>query len=577
MRILGLTSFIHNSSAALLDDGRLVAAADEERFTRDKFTGSFPVQAARFCLERAGIGIGDVDWLAFYWNPWLGTLQRAALMVRSLPHSLAFFKKKTPEDRAVRGDFGSWWSMVNVGRETRRVFPGETTRFRRRYVPHHMAHAASAYYGSGWDDSLILSLDGTGEWTTTMLARGRGTKIEKLREIAYPHSLGVLYGAVTQFLGYRIYEDEWKVMGLAALGTPRYADQVRRLIQYQDGGFRLNLRYFNFQFADKGEWFGPRFTELFGPPRRADEPINSERFADVAASFQLVTGEIALALVRHLLEIGGGCRKLCMAGGVALNAVLNGRILAETDVEELFVQPAAADNGAALGAALYLHHSLGGQRAPALRDMGLGPEYDAAQVLAALEGSGLNCKLTENIAVTAAGLLAEGKVVGWFQGRMEYGPRALGHRSILADPRRAEMKDILNAKVKFRESFRPFAPAILAERADEYFEGAGRQAFPFMTVVLPVRAEKRQVIAAVTHFDGTGRLQTVEQDVNPRFYALIAEFERLTGVPVVLNTSFNLAGEPIVCSPQDAVSTFQRSGLDALAMGDYICVKDRTN
>jgi carbamoyltransferase len=574
MIILGITAFIHNSSAALLEDGEIVAAADEERFTREKFTGALPVRAIKFCLERRGMRLGDVDRVAFYWDPWRGVTRRGLMMARSLPHSLAFFAKTGENEAAPRGDFGSWWRMVNVAGGVRRAFPGEEARFQRRYVEHHLAHAASAYYCSPWEEALVLSLDGTGEWTTTLMARGRGTRIEKLREVAYPHSLGVLYGAVTQFLGYRIYQDEWKVMGLAALGTPRYAEQVRRLARFCDGEIRLDLRYFSFQHADKREWYGPRFVELFGLPRQEGEAIDGQRCADIAASFQLVTEEVGLGLVRHLVKIGGGCRRLCIAGGVALNAALNGKILMQTEVEELFIQPAAADNGAALGAALYLHHALGGQRSPPLRDAYLGPDYDEARVLEVLRGSGLSFEKVANIATRVAGLLAEGKVAGWFQGRMEYGPRALGNRSILADPRGAQMKGLVNAKVKFREAFRPFAPAILADRVREYFEVAGADArFPFMTMVQAVRTDKRAVIPAVTHFDGTGRLQTVEKGVNPRFYALIAEFERLTGVPVVLNTSFNLAGEPIVCTPEDAVTTFRRSGLDALAIGDYLCVK----
>jgi carbamoyltransferase len=574
MRILGITAFVHDASAALVDDGAIVAAADEERFTREKFTGAFPRSAVRFCLEQGGIELADIDYLAFYWNPFRGIPQRAWMMARSLPHSLAFFEARKRNGTAVRGDFVSWWNMVNVARLTRRAFASGHTRFRRQFVAHHTAHAASAFYCSPWDEALVLSLDGTGEWTTTLLGHGRGPRIATLSEQAYPHSLGVLYGAITQFLGYRIYQDEWKVMGLAALGTPSYAAKVRRLIHWRAGAFRLDLDYFNFQYADKGAWFGPRFTELFGPPRQPQEPIETDRFADLAASFQLVTEEIGLALVRHLLGAGGGCRKLCLAGGVALNAVLNGKILAQTDVEEIFVQPAAADSGAALGAALHLHHAvLGGRRSAALRNVYLGPAYEDSAILAALRAAGIPAEKPPQIALQTAALLAAGKVVGWFQGRMEYGPRALGNRSILADPRQARMKDLINAKVKFREAFRPFAPSILAERASEYFvvDGHRAAAFPFMTAVLPVRPEKRAVIPAVTHFDGTGRLQTVEQEVNPRFHALIAEFDRLTGVPVILNTSFNLAGEPIVCTPADAVSTFQRSGLDALAIGDYLC------
>jgi carbamoyltransferase len=572
MNILGVTSFIHTSSAALLCDGEIVAAADEERFTRVKHTGVFPERAIRFCLDQAGLSLAQLDHLAFYWHPFRAIGPRLLQVARNLPHSLAFFQPQAPGGPAVRGDFGAWLGMVGVAGRLARALGGPR-RFRRHYVEHHLAHAASCYYPSPWDDALVLSLDGTGEWTTTLLARGRGARIEKLLEVAYPHSLGVLYGAATQYLGYRVYQDEWKIMGLAAYGRPQYADQVRRLVQPAgDGTFRLDLRYFSFQLADKKTWYGPRFQELFGPPRGPDEPIDSERCADLAASFQLVTEEIALGLVRHLLRIGGGSRRLCLAGGVALNSVLNGKILSETEVEDLFVQPAANDPGAGLGAALYVHHALlGGRRCGPMRHAYLGPEFGPERQRSALAAAGLRYRECAQIERETAALIAAGKVVGWYQGRMEYGPRALGNRSILADPRRAEMKDVVNAKVKFRERFRPFAPSILVERVGEYFEG-GRPA-PFMIVVLPVRPERRASIPAVTHADGSGRLQTVERETNPRYYRLIEEFERLTGVPVIMNTSFNVQGEPIVCTPEQAVACYLGSGLDALVVGDYLVVE----
>ena len=573
MHILGVTSFIHASSAALLIDGEIVAAADEERFTRVKHTGVFPANAIRFCLQQGGIELDQLDHLAFYWHPWRAVGPRLLQLVSNLPHSLAFFRRQETDAQAVRGDVGAWLGMVKVGGTLRRALGVPAARFRRHYIEHHLAHAASCYYPSPWDDALILSLDGTGEWTTTLLARGRGQRIEKIQEVVYPHSLGVFYGAATQFLGYRVYSDEWKVMGLAAYGKPRFADRVRRLIRlHPDGSFRLDLDYFSFQLADKRTWYGARFVELFGPPRRADEPIEDERFADIAASFQQVTEEIGLGLVRHLLQVGGGSRKLCLAGGVALNSVLNGKILAETEIDQLFVQPAANDPGAGLGAALYLHNAvLKGRRTPTMRHAYLGPEFDAARMRSALEQRGLEYQRCEDIEARTAALLDAGKVVGWFQGRMEYGPRALGNRSILADPRRAEMKDVVNAKVKFRERFRPFAPSILAERVGEYFEHPSPS--PFMIVVLPVRPEKRGAIPAVTHADGTGRLQTVEREVNPRYYRLIEAFERCTGVPVIMNTSFNVQGEPIVCTPEEAVSCYLGSGLDALVLGDLLTSK----
>ena len=570
--ILGLSSFIHTSSAGLVVDGTLAAAADEERFTREKYTAAFPEQAIRFCLRQAGADFSDVEHVAFYWDPWRALAPRLCQLVRRLPYSLAFFRGGPAPEDAIRGDFVAWRRMVGVGGALRRRFRDAAPDFRLHYIEHHMAHAASAYYPSPWDEALILSVDGTGEWSTTVLARGQGSRIEKLQEVSHPNSLGVLYGALTQYLGYRVYRDEWKVMGLAAYGRPRFADRVRRLVhQAPDGGFRLDMDYFAFQQADKRTWYGPRFVELFGAPRGLDEPPDGERFADLAASFQQVTEEVVLGLVRRLLELGGGSRRLCLAGGVALNAVANGKILAESGVEDLFVQPAAHDSGAGPGAALYVHHAvLGGPRAAPMRHVYLGPAFHESEIEAAMRERDLPYETCDDIEARVAALLAEGQVVGWFQGRMEYGPRALGNRSILADPRRAEMKDVINAKVKFRESFRPFAPAVLAERSAEFFSDARPR--PFMVVVLPVRPEKRAVIPAVTHMDGTDRLQTVDRETNPRFHRLIEAFDRFTGVPVVLNTSFNLQGEPIVCSPRDAVATFLASGIDALAMGDFLCL-----
>ncbi|MBD3393168.1 MAG: carbamoyltransferase, partial [Chitinivibrionales bacterium] len=386
-------------------------------------------------------------------------------------------------------------------------------------------------------------------------------------------SLGVVYGAATQFLGQRVYRDEWKVMGLASYGTPRYADAFRKMIHCTgDGWFRLDLDYFNFQLADKDRWYSPRWFEVFGPPRRMDEPVEQDRFADLAASVQLVLEETALHIVRHMTR-RNPCRTLCLAGGVCLNSVMNARILQDTDIDELFIQPAASDPGAALGAALYVHHHLQGHpREWVMHHASFGPGYSDDDCLMAIREAGLACDHHEDITVPVVDALARGEVVGWFQGRMEFGPRALGNRSILADPRRAEMKDTINAKVKYREGYRPFAPAVLEERSPEYFTCPAPS--PFMLLVFDVRPEKRSEIPAVTHVDGTGRLQTVSREHSPLWHKLISRFGEETGVPVILNTSFNIKGEPIVCTPRDAIRCFRKTGLDSMALGRFIVRKE---
>jgi len=570
MNILGINCYLHNSSASLLQDGRLVAAVEEERFTRKKQEGRFPIEAIRWCLSAGGISSSDLDYVTFYWNPWLAIHKRIYTIIRYFPHTLPFFGTQESE----RADTRTWRAMVQMNKTIKKAFPWDKRNYKFRFIPHHLGHAASSFFLSPFDEAAIFSVDGTGEWTTTLLAHGRGNKIYPLKEITYPHSLGVLYGATTQFLGFRVCFDEWKVMGLSAYGKPRYYEQAKKMLFLDEGGgFHLDKSYFDFQYSDKKNWYSERFRELFGPERLPQEPIE-ERHADIARSVQKVLEEAALHIA-NFLHKATGSRNLCVAGGVALNSVMNALLLGAGEFKEFFGQPAAHDAGSGLGSALYLyHHILNKPRNFVMEDAYLGPEYSEVQMEAALRSRGLHYEKMEDIEAGCARLLAEGKILGWFQGRIEFGPRALGNRSILADPRRAEMKDILNQRVKEREAFRPFAPSVLAERTSEYFQIDYPS--PFMLLVYEVRPEKREIIPAVTHTDGTGRLQTVEQRINPRFYSLIKEFEKITGVPVLLNTSFNGRGEPIVLTPKDALNCFLRTGIDCLAMGNFLVKKEKT-
>jgi len=473
------------------------------------------------------------------------------------------------------------------------------------FSEHHLSHAASAYLCSPFDEAAILTVDGVGEWATASYGVGRGNEVKLERQIEFPHSLGLLYSAFTAFLGFQVNEGEYKVMGMAPYGEPRYLDKVYKLVRTNgDGSFHLDMDYFAFHHSTK-ESYNHRFVELFGEPRPSDllfftkdsgfpsyfgeRPANYEElcranqhYADIAASIQRVTEEILLDMANHL-QRQTGLKKLCMAGGVALNSVANGRILRETPFEELFIQPSAGDGGGALGAALWAYNSLLGKpRRFVLEHAFWGQSYPDAEVRSFLESEGIRYQRLEEdrlIDRTVEALQA-GEVIGWYQDRFEWGPRALGHRSILADPRRADMKDIVNTKIKFREPYRPFAPAVLSGHVHEYFDAAGVQdlerQYPgrFMLLVFDVKPGKRDVIPAVTHVDGTGRLQTVVREGNSRYHDLIARFGEATGVPVVLNTSFNLRGEPIVNTPQQAYSTFSRSGMDRLVLGNYMVVKE---
>jgi len=561
LNILGIGGFSHDSAAALVCDGKLVAAIEEERLSRIKHQGGVPILAAQACLDIAGLKKDDIDHIACYMKP----LKR---LVRRIPYRLMQGFRSPLFSSAYL-----FYELVHNAQYVvgMRGLCGKKTRL--HFLDHHPAHAASAFLVSPFDEAALLSIDYIGEWAATWLGIGRGTDLACLKTINYPHSLGVLYSAITDYLGFRRASDEYKVMGLASYGEPEFEKEFDQIVtQSSDGSYRLDLSWFQCHYAPGSRvgYFSPKFYERFGPPRRPDEPIE-ERHRNLAASAQRVLEKTVLNLATRLHE-QTGLSQLCLAGGVALNCSMNGRLLREGPFSSIFVQPAAGDDGIAIGAAFQLYHRLtGSPRAFVMRDACLGPSYTDQQIRDALDLAKISYEEVLDIPERTARLIADGKIVGWYQGRMEFGPRALGARSILADPTRLDMKDLINKYVKHREEFRPFAPSILEERACEFFEGC-RQS-PFMLFVYPVRPEKRQQVPAITHVDGTARVQTVARDVNPLYYATIEAFERLKGVPMVLNTSFNVNKEPIVNTPLDAIRCFYGTGMDALVLGRYVVLK----
>jgi carbamoyltransferase len=566
--VLGINHNNHDSAASLLIDGRVAAVAEEERFLRKKHAGDIPVHAARFCLERTGLKPGDIDHVAFFYDPFLVMRKRISLFVRYFPSSLNLLVDMTAPAAHILSMFLGEARLLK-----RKLFANDPScRYQFHYVEHHQGHAASAFMLSPFERAAILSLDGTGEWATTWLGRGEGNRLEFIRQMSFPHSVGLVYSAVTEYLGFKPWSGEGKVMGLAAYGDPgRYLETFRRIIHpTDDGGFAVDMSYFRYHVRFWREWVSQKFIDVFGP-RREPESAMEQRHQDIAAALQAVTEEIGIHIANHLQERTGE-KNLCLAGGVALNCVMNGRILRESRFTDVFVQPMANDAGTSLGAALYVYHvKLGHPRVAPLRDIYLGPEFASEDFEKALQRHPVRWHRSEDPAREVARLLADGKIIGWFQGRMEVGPRALGNRSILADPRRPEMKDVINARVKHREGFRPFAPSVLEEKAGEYFERSYTS--PYMILNFEVRPEKRDVIPSVTHVDGTARVQTVARAVNPLYYRLIEEFEGLTGVPVLLNTSFNVRGEPIVYTPEDAIRCFLATDMDRLVLGDHIVEK----
>jgi carbamoyltransferase len=591
MHILGISCYFHDAAAALLCDGQLVAAAEEERFTRKKHDYEFPEHAIDFCLRAGGIEAVDLDYVVFFEKPFVKFERLLLSNMQTFPRSYRVFR-----EAMVTWLSDKLWIKHHI--QKRLGVPESKLLF----SEHHLSHAASAFFCSPFEEAAILTVDGVGEWATASLGVGKGTDIQLRQEIRFPHSLGLLYSAFTAFLGFEVNEGEYKVMGMAPFGSPRYVDKVYKLIRLGgDGSFELNMDYFSFHYS-ADQTFNHKFVELFGPARDphgyfftpssgypvyfGEKPGNydelgrqNQYYADVAASIQTVIEEALLQMAQHAHQ-ETGMKRLCMAGGVALNSVANGRILRETPFDEIYVQPAAGDGGGAIGAALYAYHMvLGKPRRFIMEHAYWGQEHGAGEVDKFLTEESIPYRRFEDeekLLTHVVDCLQAGKVIGWFQGRFEWGPRALGHRSILADPRRGDMKDIVNVKIKFREPFRPFAPSVLAERTEEYFvlpEAVRHYPGRFMLYVVDVREDKHHIIPAVTHVDGTGRLQTVHKEVSPRYYRLIETFDRATGVPVILNTSFNLKGEPIVNTPQEAFRTFTRSGMDVLVLGDYVIEK----
>ena len=567
MYILGLTT-MGEASATLICDGEVVAAVEEERFSRRKHHIGFPYQAIDYCLSEGGIKLADVEHVSLYWKPWI-LRHKAMQAARSLLISPAMFRARV--DRGVSQVSQSYLGMFRYPSMLRERFGPSDFKF--HYIEHHMSHTASSFLVSPFETSAILTMDGTGEATTTMMSVGAGTDIRVIKRIKLPHSLGQFYSAVTNFLGFDMFSgDEWKVMGLAAFGTPEFEDFFSRRILSTQGtdSFSLNIRVLDHHLAKRYE-FSDEFVRELGPPRQPDEEI-TERHQNIAASAQKVLEEVVLHLLRGL-HARTGEENLCLAGGVAFNSVMNGRIIDESPFKRVFIQPVAGDAGCSLGAAFQTYHGLLSRpRSYQMDHAYLGPSFTSEQCEAAVEAAGLRSEILpdEQMLPRVAQLIADGAIVGWFQGRAEFGPRALGNRSFLADPRRSDMLQLLNEKVKLREWFRPLAPSLLEEASSEMF---GRLHLdPFMVTVLPVAEAQRARIPAVVHVDGSARPQTVSRRTNPRYWQLIKEFETLTGVPMLLNTSLNVQ-EPIVCSPGDALKTFQSAGFDALVLEDHLIVR----
>ena len=593
MLVLGISAFYHDSAAALVRDGKVIAAAQEERFTRDKHEAGFPARAIGYCLDEAGARIDDLDAVAFYDKPILTFGRLIETYVAHAPRGLKSFARAMPiwlKEKLLQKQLLAD-GLHELGR-------GKIDQKKIKFGYHHHSHAASAFYPSPFERAAILVMDGVGEWATTSIGRGRGTQIELEREIRFPHSLGMLYAAFTYYLGFKVNDGEYKVMGLAPYGEPRFVDLIYdKLIDVKDdGSFRLDMRYFN--YCTGLTMTNDRFAALFGGPRREEEAALTQHRMDIARSIQTVTEDVVLGLCRALHKDTGE-RNLCLAGGVALNCVANGRVAREGIFDDIWIQPAGGDAGGAVGVALAVDHYVGktprqlnGAR-DGMAGAYLGPGFDQTQIAETLDrlGAAYRAYDDENLFDAVAEALAAEATVGWFQGRMEFGPRALGNRSILADPRSPAMQRALNLKIKYRESFRPFAPAVLAERAAEYFEFAGDS--PYMLLVADVvPAHRRNLteedaartgldklgvvrseIPAVTHVDYSARLQTVHADTNPRFHRLISAFDKRTGCPILVNTSFNVRDEPIVCTPDDAYRCFMATELDLLVIGNFVLRK----
>jgi len=569
MYTLGISAYAHESSCALLKDGKICAHAEEERFNREKHTAKFPEQAIRFCLEREGIRMEQVEAIAFYWVPLKELKDNLGHFLRYFPKSLNLLR--APSGQEDMGFLERVQKMRSVGKDLQARFQFKAVP-KINFVEHHLAHAASAFFVSPFAEAAILTIDGRGESTSTMLSMGRGNKIEKLKEISVPNSIGHLYASLTDYLGFKPFFDEWKVMGMSAYGKDTYVKDFEKVLRFDDHGlYTLNLDYFGFHTHGQAQWLGQKFIDTFGPKREKNGAY-TQHYYDIAFALQKLVEKAGVNLANHLYAITKS-PNLCLAGGVILNCLMNREIVAKTPFKEFFFQPIANDAGTSYGAALYhYHHSLNQPRAQVFEHVYLGPDFSNEQIEPVLKKHGVSYRKSPQIEADTARQIADGKIVGWFQGRMESGPRALGNRSITIDPTRAEMKDKLNARVKRREGFRPFAPSVLEEKFEQYFSMPKGQKSPYMILIGDVKPGMGEKIPAVTHVDGTARVQTVSKKTNPRYWNLISEFEKITGVPVLLNTSFN-ENEPIVCTPEHAVACFLRTEFDVLAIGDFLVTK----
>ncbi len=590
--ILGISAFYHDSAAALVVDGQVVAAAQEERFTRKKHDFNFPVQAIEYCLEEAGLKPGDLDWVGFYDKPLLKFERLLETYLAYAPRGFRSFLKAIP-----------LWATEKLWLP-REMSKGLNHEYKRRFVfvEHHESHAASAFFPSPFEEAAILTLDGVGEWATASFGRGEGNRIQLTHQLSFPHSLGLLYSAFTYYTGFKVNSGEYKLMGLAPYGEPKYVDQIfEHLLDVKDdGSFRMDQSYFN--YCQGLTMTSDKFHRLFGAPPREPESRITQREMDLAASVQEATEQIMLKIAHHVHKETGS-KNLCLAGGVALNCVGNGRILREGPFDKVWIQPAAGDAGGALGVAEFIHYQLlDNPRTidPSVEDKQqgslLGPRFTDRQIRTFLDSVGAKYTHYENesdLLDAVSGNLAEEKVVGWFCGRMEFGPRALGARSILGDARSTAMQSTMNLKIKFRESFRPFAPAVLRNRVDEFFQMRPNEDSPYMLLVAPVKDEKRlhvngqadglegieklkvprSVVPAITHVDYSARVQTVDPQRHGRYHELLRSFEEKTGSPVLINTSFNVRGEPIVCTPEDAYRCFRGSNMDVLVLENFVLDK----
>lgn len=571
MYILGLNAYHGDASACIYKDGELIAASEEERFRRIKHWAGFPVEAIRFCLAEAGIDISQVDYISISRDPKanFGKKVLSALKNRLSISNMLTRVKNLKKASGLDEEFALHFDHPAS------FFTGKIV-----YVEHHRSHLASAFFASSFQQSALLSIDGFGDFSSTMIGIGRGNQIEVIDQVTYPHSAGIFYTALTQYLGFPHYGDEYKVMGLAPYGKPVYVDELRKVLRFKDNGlFELNLSYFNHTSKgvnmsweggspEIGRVYSDELVTLFGPARAKDEPLN-DHHRNLAASVQRITEELIFHILTHLQK-RTGIDRVCIAGGVAQNSVANGKLLLNTPFRQIYIPPAAHDAGTSIGSALYLYnHILKKERLPAMQHGYLGSRFSAEEVRQVLNDQKVTFRelSDEELYHEVSDCIIGGGVVGWFQGRAEFGPRALGHRSIIADPRRTDAKDILNLKIKRRESFRPFAPSILGEFVTEYFEQT--DAVPFMEKVFLIRPEKRASIPAVTHVDGTGRLQTVDAAVEPKYHALIHAFYQKTGVPILLNTSFN-ENEPIVNTPKEALDCYLRTQMDMLVLGNCV-------